>query len=448
MGRSQRRKVERGRVGQVSYYRHHGGWWLYYREQGRPVRRRVADSADVAAQIAAQVNAQLAVAAPSMFSFTPLPVAELRRRFLDFHEHVIRSSLGTVGRYRAATQHLENYAGTSGSNRPAHELDAEDFVRYLRTLRIAPNGHVRTARRPLRDKGIRFILETCRSLFGYAAKKRHLPPYAENPFAGLGGKRFRIEDAKPVMVFDAATELAFLNAADTWSFPIHFTLAKTGLRPGELVHLLVEDLDLAGGWLFIRNKSELGWRIKTGRERAIPLIDEVVAVLRRLIGARTTGVVFRRELFDSSACPLTLASRRSLAAAVEQRIAREASGSTAPSRTKQAAIARTVWRDAGATKSDRIRSSFMRIASQIGLEDSTCPKSWRHTFATLLQDANVDPLIRQLTLGHTFSGSGGTLGMTAIYTHTRPETQQREIERAMQLWPDSLALVRLRASAS
>ncbi len=86
-----------------------------------------------------------------------------------------------------------------------------------------------------------------------------------------------------MFVFDDANELAFLSAADAWSFPIHFTLAKTGIRPGELIHLLIEDLDLAGGRMFIRNKTELGWRIKTGRERTIPLMDEIVAVLKQLI---------------------------------------------------------------------------------------------------------------------------------------------------------------------
>ena len=35
----------------------------------------------------------------------------------------------------------------------------------------------------------------------------------------------------------------------------------------------------------------------------------------------------------------------------------------------------------------------------------------------------------------------GPLGMTAHYTHTRPETQRREIERALRLWPESLFLV-------
>jgi hypothetical protein len=59
----------------------------------------------------------------------------------------------------------------------------------------------------------------------------------------------------------------------------------------------------------------------------------------------------------------------------------------------------------------------------------------RHSLATLLQDANVDRLIRQQTLGHQpTSGSG--LGMTGKYTHTRPETQRQQIEQPLR-WPAS-----------
>src|SRR5262245_46653326 len=65
------------------------------------------------------------------------------------------------------------------------------------------------------------------------------------------------------------------------------------------------------------------------------------------------------------------------------------------SRNEQSRIARAAWRDAGAICPDHIRTSFLRIARAIGRPEATCPKSWRHSFATLLQDANVDPLIRQ-----------------------------------------------------
>jgi hypothetical protein len=58
----------------------------------------------------------------------------------------------------------------------------------------------------------------------------------------------------------------------------------------------------------------------------------------------------------------------------------------------------------------------------------------RHTFATILQDANVDPLIRNELMGHVPAISpapGAGLGMTAVYTHTRPETKRRQLENAL-----------------
>jgi integrase len=446
MGKLRERAARRRRIGRVSIYRHRRRWWVYYREHGRPVRKAVADDVKAAEQVAAQINLELMSAAPTFFSFRPIPVAELQRAFIDYHEHVVRSSLATVSRYRTATQHLVNFCTGALANRqrPAHEIDVEAFVRYLRTVRVASNGHAHTRRRPLRDNGVRYILETCRSLYGYAAKRRHLPPYTENPFAGLGGKRARVDDAKPVFVFDGQSELAFLKAADSWSFGVHFLLAKLGLRPGELVRLLIEDVDLGGGWIHVRSRPELGAHTKTRRERAIPLIAETIAVLRQRIGDRAGGPVVLRHKADLARLPLANLDARRLAAAVQKRVAAaEAAANNPLDRRAIARIQRSVWRDAGATRLERIRSSFIQTARECGLEEATCPKSWRHTFATLLQDANVDPLIRQLTLGHAPPSMFGanSLGMTSVYTHTRPETHNREIERALRLWPESLELV-------
>ncbi|MCA9117319.1 MAG: tyrosine-type recombinase/integrase [Planctomycetaceae bacterium] len=442
-----RRKGQRTRIGQVSYYPHHGAWYIYYRDGRTPVRRRVADTEDEAAAIAAQINGQLATSGRTPFSFTPLSVAELRRRFLDYHEQVSRSALATIRRYRTATLHLENFARETGQLERAHEIDAEQFTAWLRQQHVSPNGHPNTARRPLRDKGLRYVLEVCRSLYAYAARQRHLPPYADNPFSSLRIERMRVEDARPVFVFDAGSELRFLQQADPWSFTIQFTLAKTGLRPGELAHLLIEDLDLEDGWLRVSNKAELGWRIKTGRERSVPLIGELVDVLQQTVGTRTAGPVFLRHQFVPGNSQLTDFSRTALQHALNQRISGAERDSGGPlSREIQARLARSVWRDAGAVRSDRIRTTFIRTAKAAGLPAATCPKSWRHTFATLLQDASVDPLIRQVTLGHrpTDDARGG-LGMTGVYTHTRAETQKREIERALRLWPDSLTYARQRA---
>jgi integrase len=435
MARRKGKPSPRFRVGKVTVYEHHGAWWVYYRDAGQNHRRKVADDRGPAETIAAQVNAQLANHEPTLLTFTPIGVPELRGQFLDYHEKVLHSSIGTVRRYRAATQHLEDFVGQQAKPPQAHEVQPEAFATYLRTIEVAPNGHKNTAKRRLRMKGVQYILETCRSLYNYALKRRHLPPYVGNPFSMLPLDRMKIDDAKPIFVFDAATELAFFQAAPPWAFPIHFTLAKTGMRIGELTHLLIEEVNLEGGWLVVRNKTELGWRIKTGQERSVPLLDEVVVVLRSVIGTRRAGPVFVRERLVGRK-PKVVGDRREL-----ERIMRErrAGAGRLLTRVEECHLARKLWWDAGAVKADTIRTSFIRIMAAIGYADSTCPKSWRHTFATLLQDANVDPLIRQQTLGHRPTASSG-LGMTAKYTHTRPETQRDQVEQALRRWPESLRL--------
>jgi len=428
-------------MGRVSIYLHHGAWWVYYRDRDRQVRRRIGPDRSSAERIAAEVNAQVAAAAPTLFDFNPLSVSELQRAFLQHHEAVLRSSLATIQRYRTATQHLVDFVAQRQPAATAHEVSAAEFIGFLRSRPVSPNGHVNTAKRVLRDKGVQFIVEVCRSMYGFAQRRRHLPPYSTNPFADLQIDRMRIEDAKPVFVFDAMTELAFLKAARAWEFPVHFTLAKTGLRPGELCHLLIEEVDLEGGWLHVRNKPELGWSVKTRNERTIPLVDELQTVLRGVIGTRSAGLVFRRPLFDPTTSVGAGRSRAELRSLLEIRLA-EHGPSASVTRVETQALARNIWRDAGALDPDRIRTSFIRIAKRCGLAQATCPKSWRHTFATLLQDANVDPLLRQITLGHKPSGASGALGMTSIYSHSRPATQAREMSRALAIWPLSLELAR------
>jgi len=442
-----RRRTTRKRVGRVSYYQHHGSWYLYFREGSERVRRRIGRLETEAAQFAAEVNAQLSAGSRSFLSFVPVTIGELRQRFLDDHEQVRHSSIATLRRYRTATLYLERFAAAKARGLKAHELRAEDFVRWLRALEVTPNGHQNSPRRRLREKGVRFILETCRSLYRFAARRRHLPPYCENPFSEIASLKIHEDEAKSVFVFDERTEQEFLEAADEWGFPIHLTLAKAGIRPGEAARLLIEDVDLDGGWLHVRGKPELGWRVKTRRERAVPMVAELVQVLRRTIGGRLAGPVFLRPRFRRVAGPFANQHREQMTAVCRERTqARERELGRSLSREETAGVAQTAWRDWGAIEADDIRRSFLRIATAIGRDSLTCPKSWRHTFATLLQDANVDPLIRQLTMGHAPSRNGkDALGMTSVYTHTRPETQKREIDRAMRLWPNSLQLALNRA---
>ena len=431
-----RRKRTRFRIGRVSVYLHHGAWWLYYRDNGQIHRIKSGACRSSAEQQATQVHARLAIGEVASPGTRNVDIATLCQLFLDHHEHVRNSSLNTVRRYRAALAHLLNFVLQQGRKLQLHQLPVDAFVTYLRQLEVAPNGHANSRKRRLRDAGIRFILEVCRSLLAFAGQQRYLPPYSENPFLRLPWDRLKVEDQKQIFVFDEATEVAFWKVATAWSFPIHFVLAKTGLRIGESVHLLIEDLDLDTGWLTVRNKLGLGWRVKTGNNRRIPLLKEVIAVIRSVIGCRQHGPVFLRQKYQGNVLPSLTGSLQVLEEVYRQRLQRM---NAPPSRRLELQVAKLVWRDAGVIKADMVRTSFIRTMAKLRRPDASCPKSWRHTFATLLQDANVDPLIRQLTLGHRPSLQSG-LGMTAVYTHTRPETQRHQIEAALRQWPSSLEM--------
>lgn len=272
---AKRRKPARLRIGRVSIYFHHNAWWLYYRSGGKVCRIKSGSCQLTAEQQAGQIHSLLSLGQlPKPLNGT-VDVDVVKQQFLDHHEHVRKSSMNTVRRYRAAIEHLVTFVKSLGRKVSLHLISVDAFVCYLRQLEVAPNGHPNSPKRRLRDAGIRYILEVCRSLLSFAVQHRLLPPYATNPFVSLPWDRLRVEDRKQIFVFDESAEIAYWNAADAWSFPIHLVLAKTGMRIGELVHLLIEDLDLDAGWLTVRNKLTLGWRVKTGNNRKIQAFPKV-----------------------------------------------------------------------------------------------------------------------------------------------------------------------------
>lgn len=427
------------RVGRVRAYRRGRVWYLQYYEGGQRRRPRVGPSRDLARQQAAQINGQLEVGAPVALSFEPISIPDLRERWFDHHEHVRRSSVQTIRRYRTATEHLLSFLRDVRPLRLASDFrscHAEEFVRYLRSVQVAPNGHRNARKRPLLDAGIKYILETCSTLFNYAQRHRHLSPYAENPFRTIEVGRIPVEEFRPVVVFAEEQELQFLVACDDWQFPLFLTLLLTGLRPGELTHLLLpDDLDLDGGWLYVRNKPQLGWQVKTRNEREIPLVPVLVDVLRVMLAGRKTGPVFLQRRYQGDRePPLANLVPQQLQQELAHRLRSHETEMGIPlTRSKSLGIARGVWRDSGGFRTDVIRNEFIGLTHAIGLDHVTAPKTLRHTFATILQDANVDPLIRNELMGHMpATPTGPSLGMTAVYTHTRPETKRRQLEEAFK----------------
>ncbi|MGA2499550.1 MAG: hypothetical protein ABSH20_17570 [Tepidisphaeraceae bacterium] len=90
------------RIGRVKAYRRGTNWYLCYHENGQRRRPRVGAGREAAKKMAAQINGQLETGVCATLSFEPIAIPELRQRWLDHHEHVLRSSVNTIRRYRAA----------------------------------------------------------------------------------------------------------------------------------------------------------------------------------------------------------------------------------------------------------------------------------------------------------------------------------------------------------
>ena len=172
------------RIGRVTVYRRGAVWYLCYHENGVRRRPRIGPDLRAARQAAAETSARLESGARTPYSFEPISIAELRTGWLNYHENVLASSVATVQRYRTASAHLIRFVENNHAGMAAARFDpqhAEGFSAHLRRIEVAPNGHSNARKRALRDKGVKYVLEVCRSMFNYAARRRHLPPYAENP---------------------------------------------------------------------------------------------------------------------------------------------------------------------------------------------------------------------------------------------------------------------------
>lgn len=120
------------RIGKVIGYRRGQIWYLCYHENGIRRRPRVGPVIFAARQLAAQVNGQLVIGAPAALSFEPVSLHDLRKRWLEHHEHVLRSSVHTIHRYRTGTEHLFRFVTLRPIRNTAQfqTAHAEEFVRY------------------------------------------------------------------------------------------------------------------------------------------------------------------------------------------------------------------------------------------------------------------------------------------------------------------------------
>ena len=422
------RRVEK--IGRVTIYKRGRAYYVYYREGGKSVRRKVDGNLVAARAAASRINATLEEGTPSPFGFTPITIEALVQEYLGYCEEIQGLALRTLDRYRAALEHFVRFSCIQAKAARADRVtDAtvQDFVRWLRQQPRARNGAKKGKQDRYTPSGVRFVLGACRTAFNWAGKRRYLPPYAENPFTVLPIDRMFKSERTQVRLLTPEEERKFFDSCDEWQTPIFFVLATYGLRVGELTHLLVSDVSLEDAVFKVRSKPEMYWEVKTGRERDLPLPQEMLPVFDHLIGDRKEGFLFvNKPFFLGEQKPAeTFTSARALSARL-QGLAQEAQGGEVLGRR---AVKRRVsehLRHLGQIPEKRVRQEFMKITTKIGCPEVTRVHSLRHLFSTRAQEKGENPLLVQGILGHT------TLGMTSQYTHFGIESVREAMTRMLE----------------
>ena len=421
------RDVRVQRMGHVTIYKRGKSFYLYHREPGKSVRRRVDGNLATARLVASQVNTALEERRPSPLGFERVDPERFVSGFLDYCEHVAGHAIRTVDRYRAALNLFKAFALAQHipSIDRVTEASVDEFVKWLRTRKRTRNGAVVGKMAPYSVAGIKFILSTCRTAMNWAHKRRHLPPYSENPFSAfpLEKLRDRSKSDSQNLPTQAQAE-AFFRACDEWQRPIFLVLAVYGMRVGELAHLLIEDVDLKDDVISIRSKPEMLWYVKTSRERILPIFPEIKPLFQAAIGTRKAGFVFlERRFAEGTDKPAVIFPGPAALKEHLRRLAEETRANGAGCEKDIRKVITTFLRNQGQIPEKRVRQEFMKITKRIGCPWLTRAHSLRHFFATQAQEMGMNPLLVQGILGHT------SLDMTARYTHLSVESRRQALRQ-------------------
>ena len=142
-GSGNTRDVKIDRLGRVTIYRRGRSYYLYYRERGKSLRRKIDGNLTTARVAESKVNASLEEGSPSPFGYKSITVEELIAQFLSHCDEVKGLALRTLDRYRAALEHFERFTSTRSSGMTVDRVDevvVDDFVLWLRQQSRARNG--------------------------------------------------------------------------------------------------------------------------------------------------------------------------------------------------------------------------------------------------------------------------------------------------------------------
>ncbi|MFH1921718.1 MAG: hypothetical protein ABIP48_17780 [Planctomycetota bacterium] len=301
-----------------------------------------------------------------------------------------------------------------------------EFATYLNGVTVRPNGHVNSARRPMRGQG--YVMDVVRAMFEWATAPEGgnlLPEGFRNPFVRRGHPRGDNIDqfGEPDITVAMASE--FLLACDAYQLVLFTPLAFYGLRPSELCFLFHEQADRE--WLGVLCQPELAYLTKGGRDKRLPLFEPLTSLVAANAGGATSGLIYvRRRVQQGRETPRLLgATRAQLVAEFERRCDRERVKSAGQRRRTRDQL----LHDAGATTYDHIVTEFRKLQRRLGWSPEATLKDFRHLFSTCLENAGMPEHYRKYLMGQS-PGRAAIVG----YTHLNQVRQhyQRAVDTELR----------------
>lgn len=357
----------------ASIYKRAGVWYIYYRVDGKRVRRRVSRSKKIAQLALSDVIVKLE---KKQLGFAPppkkhaKPIDEFLEEYRKYSETNHRDA--TTTRYKAIINNFKEFLGERPEVVTLSDLTGklfEDYKTYRRNGLTTPNGRARgKARKGAKANTVNMEIQTLRTIFGLAVKWEYIK---KNPVNGVS--HLKVDDAKQARFLTLVETRKLLAESAKVSQQLHdifFALLYTGMRKGELLNLTWDDVYFKRDKVKIQNKDF--WKPKSG-QREISMHRDVRALLLRL----------KRENHGES---------------------------------------RFVFPgDDGERLRTKLRRAFMEITKKCGFPEVTKVHSLRHTFGSQLVMAGVDLATVQKEMGHA------DISTTMIYSHLTPEHRQNAV---------------------
>lgn len=341
----------------------------------------------------------------------------------QYQKHLqIRADAGeispkTVTRYQSALEHYRSFIEQSSvvtaypsATNVNREL-ALQFQAYLNNLQITPNGHPNSRKRSMASP--EYVLNVVRSMYVWAADPDEgnlMPEGFRNPFLG---KVRQSNIVKPDLFGDPDITVSmagqFLSECDSFQLPIFAFLVFYGLRASEPCFLFHENLT-SDGWLKVICLPQIGYTTKGRRDKRLPLLEPLKAILGSTSKQGHAGLLFqRRGVFEGKEKPyLVDASLEQLQQKYKKRCQKTANLSA----ERGLQIRDQLLQDAGGLKYDHIEHEFHRLAAQLSWPAQATLKDFRHLFSTAMMNAGMPEYYRKYLMGHAFSKAA-----ISNYTH-------------------------------